>query len=201
MEKPFSPACERNREPILAVLRRFFADRKTVLEIGSGSGQHAVHIAAAMPELSWQCSDRGECLAGIRRWLDEAQLANTPAPLLLDVSASQWLSVRYAAAYSANTLHIMSWGEVEALFIGLNRVLADDAKLAIYGPFRRAGDHTNESNLRFDAQLRAESAEMGIRDLEAVDTLAASIGFHRLEVVPMPANNFCLLWQRGDVES
>jgi len=198
MDKPFSPSCERNREPILAVLQRFFADRREVLEIGSGTGQHAVHIAAAMAALRWQCSDRSERIAGIRLWLDEAHLANTPAPLALDVSSAEWPHANFDAAFSANTLHIMSWAEVEALFGGLNRVLAGHSKLAIYGPFRRDGAHTSESNERFDAQLRAESAPMGIRDLEAVDALAASIGFERLDVVPMPANNFCLLWQRGD---
>ncbi len=196
MEKPFSPSCERNREPILAVLRAFFADRHSVLEIGSGTGQHAVHFAAAMPGLNWQCSDRVERLPGIRQWLQEAQLDNTPVPLALDVSSSTWPPGSFDAAFSANTLHIMSWPEVEALFLGLDRVLVGNSRLAIYGPFRRAGAHTSESNERFDAQLRADSAAMGIRDLEAVDALAASIGFEGLEAVAMPANNLCLLWRR-----
>lgn len=195
-EKPFSPASERNREPILSVLRAYFADRQRVLEIGSGTGQHAVHLAAAMPRLSWQCSDRAERLAGIREWLHEAQLPNTPEPLALDVRESKWPLGGYDAAFSANTLHIMSWPEVQALFAGLDRALERGARLAIYGPFRQAGEHTSESNARFDAQLRAERAEMGVRDLEAVNALAASIGFSQPQVVVMPANNFCLLWQR-----
>ncbi|MGQ0801002.1 MAG: DUF938 domain-containing protein [Pseudomarimonas sp.] len=196
MDKPFSPACERNRDPILTILSTFFADRRSVLEIGSGTGQHAVHFAAAMPQLSWQCTDRAEHLPGIRSWLREVALSNTPAPLVLDVTSRSWPLGSFDAAFSANTLHIMSWPEVEALFFGLDRVLAGNARLAIYGPFRRGGAHTSESNQRFDAQLRTQNDAMGIRDLEAVDALATRSGFERLEAVAMPANNLCLLWQR-----
>ena len=196
MDKPFSPSCERNREPIFAVLRGFFADRQSVLEIGSGTGQHAVHFAAALPALRWQCSDRAERLGGIRTWIQEAQLANTPEPIALDVRTSRWPPAGFDAAFTANTVHIMSWPEVEALFDGLDSVLASNARLAIYGPFRRSGQHSSESNARFDEQLRAENPAMGIRDLEAVDALAARVRFMGLQVVAMPANNVCLLWQR-----
>ncbi|GAC1630791.1 MAG: class I SAM-dependent methyltransferase [Nevskia sp.] len=195
-DKPYSPACERNREPILAVLREHFADRQEVLEIGSGTGQHAVHFAAAMPWLRWQAADRAPYLPGIRAWLAEAALPNTPAPLALDVDGL-WPAARYDAVFSANTLHIMSWPEVVTLFERLPSVLGEDAKLAIYGPFRYRGAHTSASNAGFDAALRAEVAAMGIRDVEAVLALAAGIGFELREDRAMPANNRCLVWQRA----
>ena len=113
--KPFAPACERNRDPILAVLRRQFADRRNVLEVGSGTGQHAVHFAAAMPWLTWQCADLPQQLPGIRQWLDEAALPNTPPPIALDVRGP-WPSGPYDAVFCANILHIVGWPEVEAFF-------------------------------------------------------------------------------------
>ena len=122
--KPCSPSCERNRNPILEVLRVHFAEVHSVLEVGSGTGQHAVHFAAAMPWLQWQCSDRAENLPGIRAWLDEAALPNTLAPVELDVAHGSWPSANFDAVFSANTLHIMGWEEVEALFVGLGEMLA-----------------------------------------------------------------------------
>ncbi|MFI4969447.1 MAG: DUF938 domain-containing protein, partial [Lysobacterales bacterium] len=160
-EKPYSAACERNRRPILALLRDFFADRHRVLEIGSGTGQHAVHFAAALPELVWQTSDRAGNLAGIRLWLDEAALPNTPAPLTLDVATGPWPRGAFDAVFSANTLHIMGWSEVEALFAALPRVATADVKLAIYGPFNVDGRFSSDSNAAFDASLRARAPQMG----------------------------------------
>jgi len=194
--RPFAPACERNRDPILGVLREVFADRRGVLEIGSGTGQHAVHFAAAMPHLQWQCTDRAENLPGIRAWLAHAGLPNTPDPIELDVARGPWPAARFDAAFSANTLHIMGWDEVRALFAGLDRVLADDAVLAIYGPFNVGGKFTSESNAAFDASLRARAAHMGLRDLEAVDALARAIGMSVAEDAAMPANNRCVVWRR-----
>ena len=196
-DKPHSPASERNREPILAVLREHFADRQQVLEIGSGTGQHAVHFAAGLPHLAWQTSDRAENLDGIRAWLDEAGLPNTPAPLQLDVTQERWPAQQYDAVYSANTLHIMSWAEVERLFARLPEVLAANAKLAVYGPFNYSGRFTSDSNAVFDASLRAQVPHRGIRDFEAVDALARAIGLSLLEDRAMPANNRCLVWARG----
>ncbi len=196
MNKPYAPACERNRDPILDVLRVHFADRRRVLEIGSGTGQHAVYFAAALPHLLWQTSDRIENHAGIRAWLDEADLPNTPPPLALDVNHDAWPEDRYDAMFSANTLHIMGWTEVERLFAGLAGVLTDDAKLAVYGPFHYGGRATSDSNARFDTALRAQAAHMGIRDFEAVDRLARGIGLQLIEDRAMPANNRCLVWRR-----
>jgi cyclopropane fatty-acyl-phospholipid synthase-like methyltransferase len=195
MDKPYAPACERNREPILAVLRECFADRRDVLEVGSGTGQHAVHFAAAMPWLSWQCSDRAEHLPGIRLWLDEAGLPNTPAPIELDVSGA-WARRRFDAVFSANTLHIMGWPEVQQFFEGVDAVLATDGVLAVYGPFNYGGEYTSDSNREFDAWLKARDARSGIRDFEAVDALAREIGLTLMDDVAMPANNRTLVWRR-----
>jgi cyclopropane fatty-acyl-phospholipid synthase-like methyltransferase len=198
MPKPFSPASERNREPILEILKQQFADRRRVLEIGSGTGQHAVHFAAAMPHLRWQCSDRPNYLPGIRQWLGEEALPNTPEPLALDAN-DDWgrLNLRFDAVFSANTLHIMSWPEVEHFFGQLPMVLDRDAKLAIYGPFNYGGQFSSESNAAFDAGLKAEKPWRGIRDFEAVNALAEGLGFTLVHDYAMPANNRCLVWQRS----
>jgi len=198
-DKPFSSACERNRDPILAVLRLHFADRREVLEIGSGTGQHAVHFAAALPHLQWQTSDRGEWLPGVRRWLADAALPNTPPPLELDVSG-RWPAMRFDAVFSANTLHIMGWPEVEAFFAGLPGILTPDACLAIYGPFNYRGSFTSPSNAAFDAALRLDDPKRGIRDFEAVDGLARAIGLSLVEDRAMPANNRCLIWRSAPAE-
>ena len=197
MQKPYSAASERNREPILAVLRERFADRRHVLEIGSGTGQHAVHFAQALPQLLWQTTDRAENLDGIRLWLQEAALPNLPAPLELDVNQDTWPQSRYDAVFSANTLHIMSWLEVQRLFAFLPQVMTADAKLVIYGPFNYGGRYTSDSNAEFDRSLRAGVPHRGIRDFEAVDALAQAMGLRLLEDRAMPANNRCLVWQRN----
>jgi cyclopropane fatty-acyl-phospholipid synthase-like methyltransferase len=135
MSKPDAPTCARNREPILAALRDHFADCRNVLEIGSGTGQHAIFFAAALSHLNWQTSEQRENLAGIQAWLDEAALPNTPAPLELHVN-EEWPTQHFDAVFSANTLHIMSWAEVERVFARLPEVMTGDARLAVYGPFK-----------------------------------------------------------------
>lgn len=195
-DKPFSTACERNRGPILEVLRVHGADRRQVLEIGSGSGQHAVHFAAALPQLTWQTSDRAQNLPGIRAWLRDAALPNTPEPLCLDVASGPWPSTPFDAVFSANTLHIMAWSEVQSLFAHLPGCTGPLAKLAIYSPFKVGGGFTSQSNEAFDRSLRGAAPHMGIRDTEAVDALAEAAGFGLLASVAMPANNFCRIWQR-----
>ena len=213
-DKPFSPACERNRDPILAVLRRHFADRRHVLEIGSGTGQHAVHFAAAMPWLRWQCADARGYLPGIRLWLEEAALPNTPDPVELQAVAAQAGEPGalvpapplpgdadgrrgFDAVFSANTLHIMGWEEVRAFFAGLPAVLAGDAVVAVYGPFNRDGGYTSDSNRDFDAALRSRDPRSGLRDEGAVQALAAGIGLVPVEAVAMPAHNRLLVWRRA----
>lgn len=195
-DKPFSAACERNREPILAVLRQQLAARCSVLEIGSGTGQHAVHFAAALPQLVWQCSDCAEQLPGLRLWLDEAALGNTPPPLPLDVRQPDWPAGPFDAVYSANTLHILGRPEVQTLFARLPTVLAPGGSLIVYGPFRYGGAHTAPSNAEFDRWLRDRDPRSGIRDFEAVDALARATGLRLQADLAMPANNRCLVWQR-----
>jgi cyclopropane fatty-acyl-phospholipid synthase-like methyltransferase len=192
--KPFSPACERNRDVILEVLRERFASRGNVLEVGSGTGQHAVHFAAAMPHLVWQTSDVPAHLTGIRQWLDEAGLANTPEPLAFDINGSP-PSGRFDAVFSANTLHIMAWAEVQRLFSMLPGLMSEDAMLVVYGPFNERGEFTSASNAAFDASSRATNPLRGIRDFEAVDALAKSAGLVLTEDRAMPANNRCLVWR------
>lgn len=197
-DKPFSPACERNRGPILGVLRGHLGNARRVLEVGSGTGQHAVHFAAAMPWLAWQASDRAENLPGIQAWLDGAGLPNTPAPLELDVD--RWPALAdgpFDAVFSANTLHIMGWVQVQAFFAGAGAVLAPGGMLVVYGPFNYGGRHTSDSNREFDAWLRARDPASGIRDFEAVDALALAQGLRLEDDLAMPANNRCLVWSRG----
>ena len=197
MELPFSPACERNREPILAVLRQHLAAPARVLEIGSGTGQHAEFFATHLPHLQWQSSDRADYLLGLAARLAQADLPNLPAPLELDVARHElWPAQRFDAAYSANTLHIMAWSEVEQFFALVGAVLEPESMLIVYGPFNYSGRFTSESNAAFDAQLRADDPKRGIRDFEAVDALARGQGFALVADIAMPANNRCLVWRR-----
>ncbi|MGO4778056.1 DUF938 domain-containing protein, partial [Lysobacter sp. 2RAB21] len=177
-----------------------------VLEVGSGTGQHAVHFAAAMPWLSWQCADRAEYLPGIGLWLEEAALANTPPPLELEAVAAPVAGFMPApaadasgfdAAFSANTLHIMGWPQVEGFFAGLDTALAAEATVVVYGPFNYGGQFSSDSDREFDGWLKARDPVSGVRDFEAVDALAAGIGLRLIEDVAMPANNRCLVWRRG----
>ena len=178
------------------MLREWFADRRHVLEIGSGTGQHAVHFAAALPKLRWQTSDVAENLPGIRLWLKEAALPNTPAPITFDVNDTP-PGGEYDAVFSANTLHIMGWKEVERLFAALPKLTKRGALLVIYGPFNYEGQFTSQSNAQFDEALRSGNPKRGIRDFEEVDALAHAAGFALKEDRAMPANNRCLVWKRG----
>lgn len=196
VDKPFAPACDRNREPILAVLRTLLADRRSVLEVGSGTGQHAVHFAATLCHLRWQTSEVRANLPGICLWLADAALPNTPAPICLDV-AGDWPQAQYDAVYTANTLHIMGWPEVQAFFARVGSVLAPGGLLIVYGPFTYGGVQTCASNAEFDAALRGADPQRGLRDFEAVDALACEAGLALVEDRAMPSNNRCLTWRRS----
>ena len=197
MTKPFAPATERNRAPILAELQRLLRGDEQVLEIGSGTGQHAVHFAAAMPGLCWQTSDVSEALPGIGLWLKDAGLSNTPAPLALDCREPAWPDLSAEVVFSANAIHIMGWAQVQQLFRHLDAIIPPQGLLILYGPFNIGGEYTSASNAEFDQWLQARDPASGIRDLEAVDALASAIGLHFKEPVAMPANNFLMVWQRG----
>lgn len=195
--KPVSEACERNKEPILAILREVFAHSHHVLEVGSGTGQHAVHFAAAMPHLVWQTSDLPANHEGITSWLIEAALPNTPPVLALDLSKPEWPIQSTGAIFCANTIHIVSWPLVEALFRGIGRVLEPGGLLVLYGPFNYNGQFTSESNARFDVWLKNRDPVSGIRDFEKVDALASAQGLQQESDHEMPANNRTLVWRRN----
>ena len=188
--KPFSEASERNRAPILAVLKRVFKDRKHVLEIGSGTGQHAAYFSAELPHLVWQASDVADNLPGIREWI------STPAPIELDVDR-QWPRLDVDAVFSANICHIMSWPQVERLFAGVGRLLTPGGVFALYGPFKYGGRHTSDSNARFDAMLRARDPGSGLRDFDDINALATAAGLKLREDNAMPANNRLLVFQKS----
>jgi len=187
--KPFSEPAERNRDPILGILKRVFADRRRVLEIGSGTGQHAAHFAPALPHLVWQPSDVAENLAGIREWIAE------PAPIELDAD-KPFPAVDADAVFTANTTHIMSWPQVERTFAGIGALLPAGGVFALYGPFNYGGKHTSESNARFDAMLRGRDPLSGLRDAEAIIALAAKHGMTLAEDNTMPANNRLLVFRK-----
>jgi SAM-dependent methyltransferase len=197
MNKRFSAACERNQDPILAILRDTLPQAARVLEIGSGTGQHAVYFGAHLPHLTWQTSDVTAHHPSIIAWQDEAQLANVLPPLSLDVDQPDWPRDRYDAVFSANTCHIMSWPQVVRMFQGVGQILRSGGIMCVYGPFNYGGAFTSPSNAAFDASLRTGAAHMGIRDIEAMQNLAASCGLRLLADHAMPANNRLLVWQRS----
>ena len=192
--KPYAESSEKNKAPILAVLREIFADRKRVLEIASGTGQHAVLFAAELPYLTWQPSELSQNLAGIQAWLDEAQLPNVLAPLAIDVNDERWPVSSVDAIFNANTVHIISWAEVERMFAHIAQVIEPGSCLCLYGPYNYDGKFTSESNARFDAWLKSRNPNSGVRDFEAVNRLAVSHGFVLLRDIDMPSNNRILVW-------
>lgn len=194
--KPYAESCDINQGPILEILREIFADRKHVLEIASGTGQHAVHFGRALPHLTWQTSELEQNHAGILMWLDEAQLPNVRAPLVIDANNTAWPVTRVDAIFNANTVHIMSWPEVELLFAGIGRVLAAGGLLCLYGPFNYGGKFTSESNARFDEWLKSRDPKSGVRDFEALNLLAEAQGMVLCKDIEMPINNRTLVWQR-----
>lgn len=194
--KPRSLACERNRAPILEHLRVHLPEPATVLEIGAGTGQHAVYFAAGLPWITWIVTDVETNLPGIRAWTDEAALANLRGPLALDVRDADWPVTRADHAFSANTAHIMAWPVVAAMFAGVGRLLGGGGRFVLYGPFNRDGAYTSESNRRFDADLRRRDPGMGVRDDAALDELATRAGLELIVDEPMPANNRLLVWER-----
>jgi SAM-dependent methyltransferase len=194
--KLYAESSEQNRAPIQAVLEDIFADRKKVLEIASGTGQHAVYFGQALPHLTWQTSELPINHEGIQAWLDEAKLPNVLPPLALDVNDSDWPIECVDAIFNANTVHIIAWPAVERMFAGIGRVLAPGGIVCLYGPFNYAGQFTSESNARFDVWLKNRDSNSGVRDFEAINQLAAAQGLTLLKDIAMPSNNRSLVWQR-----
>src|SRR5690554_6850712 len=193
---PFSQACENNKGPILERLREVFNAPGTVLEIGSGTGQHAVHFAHALPHLQWQPTERpGAChLASTR--LKQAALPNILPILELDAGKIPWPVADVRWAFSANTAHIMGWDHVEQMFRGIGERLADDGAFCLYGPFNHRGQFTSESNREFDQYLRSRAPHMGIRDIEDLSALAETARMALSERFELPANNGMLVFRR-----
>ena len=194
--KPYAESCDNNRGPILDVIRPLFAGCAYVLEIGGGTGQHAVYFAGNLPHLTWHTSDLESCHDGIRQWLDEAALPNTRGPLLLDVCQPDWTVPDVDAVFSANTAHIMRWPMVEGLFDGVGRLLPPGGRFVLYGAFNYGGNFTTESNARFDRWLKERDPLSGIRDFEAVNALAEQGGMLLEEDYAMPNNNRILCWKK-----
>ncbi|MEQ9512022.1 MAG: DUF938 domain-containing protein [Balneola sp.] len=194
--KPFSQACENNKQPILECLQGVFTTPGLVLEIGCGTGQHAEFLAARLPHLRWQPTDHPESLGDCKERLRSAALTNVLPPLALDVAAKAWPIDSADGAFSANTAHIMGWPAVQAMFLGLGTVLGEGAAFCLYGPFNFQGSFTSDSNRMFDRQLRSRAAHMGIRYIEDLQDLAALSGFVLAADHAMPANNRLLVWRR-----
>lgn len=195
-EKLILPSADRNKGPILDVLRRVLPESAAVLEIASGTGQHAVHFAEHLPGISWQPSDMdGERRASIRAWRDDSQLTNLLEPVNIDVTNTGWEVGIFDAIYNSNLIHISPWECCLGLLAGAKRHVRPGGLLIIYGPFRIGGDHTAPSNRGFDDDLRSRNPKWGVRDLEAVRDAAA--GFNLEERVEMPANNQILVFRRA----
>ena len=195
-EKPYAESAERNAEPILEVLRHEFRACTNVLEIGSGTGQHAVRFAAELDHLQWQTSDLDENHEDIRAWVADAGLANVRAPLSLDVTTAEVAPASYDAVYSSNTAHIMSFDAVAEMFALVSKALRPAGVFCLYGPFCRAGRFNTASNAEFDASLRARHPRMGIRDLDALDELGARHGLQRMSLYAVPSNNLIAVWKK-----
>ena len=194
--KPFADSSEQNKIPILEVIKQYFQSVKSVLEIGSGTGQHAVYFAEQCPHLTWIASDQAEYHAGIQQWIDESAQTNLQGPLLLDVNQECWPLKETDAIFSANTVHIMSWSSVENMFTGIGRVLHSKGVFCLYGPFNYNGQFTSESNARFDVWLKQRDPVSGVRDFEALQSLAEKAGLEFIEDIEMPANNRVLVWSK-----
>ncbi|MBL4765731.1 MAG: DUF938 domain-containing protein [Colwellia sp.] len=196
MTKPFSPACENNKQPILKILNHAFAKQKHVLEIGSGTGQHAVYFAKNLPFLTWQTSDLVINHAGINQWIADFPTANIRPPLAIDLVSIQPITENIDTIFSANTLHIISWSLVQNFFDMVNKQLAQNGVLCIYGPFNYQGKYTSASNANFDLWLKSRDEHSGIRDFEAICQLATKAGLSLKEDVEMPANNRILIFKK-----
>jgi SAM-dependent methyltransferase len=191
-----SEASERNKGPILEILAGTLARSRSVLEIGSGTGQHAVHFATHLPHLSWQPSDRPDYLPGLRERIALEGPPNLRPAIELDVHDLPWPVEPVEAVFTANTVHIMEWDAVRDLFRGLAAVLRAPGVFCVYGPFRYGGHYTSASNAKFDEYLRSRDPRSGIRDFESVNTLSSEQGMHLLDDHAMPANNHMLVWHK-----
>ena len=197
MEKPYAPACDRNKDAILEVLAPLVPNPANVLELGSGTGQHAVHFAAKLPHITWQTSDLPENHAGIRMWLEQAGSSNIKPPLALDVTTDNWpVADQIDLVFSANMVHIMPWENASSMFRGIGKLLASGGKCCLYGPFNYGGQFTSPSNASFNQWLLDRNPAFGIRHFEDMVALGEENGLELKTDQAMPANNRFLVWQR-----
>lgn len=196
--KPFSNSCERNQAEICSVLKDLLADKNHVLEIGSGTGQHAVYFAERLPHLIWQTSDQNENHDGINQWLDDAKLENTRPPVSLNVSQEEWPNIPCDSLYSANVVHIISWANVIHYVENGSKILPKSGVFILYGPFNYRGEFTSQSNAEFDQWLKSNDPQSGIRDFEALDELANENALFLKHDIEMAANNRILCWEKNE---
>ncbi len=197
MTKPFSQSCENNKQAILQIIQTVFQASTTVWEIGSGTGQHACYFAHNLSHLTWQATDKEENRTGLNCWIEEAGLINLLESLKLNVTDEIWPCQKIEALFTANSLHIMHWHEVESLFTGLAKYLSEKAVVCFYGPFNYKGQYTSPSNEQFDQWLKARDPESGIRDFEAIEILANSAELSFNKDHAMPANNRLLVFHKN----
>jgi len=195
MTKPYSQACENNKQPILDILQPLLAQQKTVLEVGSGTGQHAVHFAQNMPQLTWQTSDLTINHLGISQWINDAGVTNVLPPINIDFN-QPWPIDNVDVIYTANTLHIVSFPLVKRFFSAVGQHLSTGGLLCIYGPFNYNGQFTSPSNANFEQWLKSRDSQSGIRDFETVLELAQSAGLQLIDDHEMPANNRFLIFTK-----
>lgn len=196
--RQFSEACERNKNPILNIIKSYLEYSKTVLEIGSGTGQHAAYFASALPHLTWQTSDLRANHNSIIAWIEQAELTNLLKPRELDVEQRFWDLGTFDAIFTANTSHIMSWESVRAMFAGVGKHLKPGGHFLVYGPFNVNGRYTSDSNKQFDQLLKQRNPESGIRDYEDMLRVAKHNGLSLIERHEMPANNMLLAFQKNN---
>ncbi len=187
-----------NQAPIFKIIKPLLQDKRTVLEVGSGTGQHAVYFAEKMPHLNWQSSDQMQYLSSINAWIDEANLSNTAPAINLDVTQA-WPALEFDVIFSANTTHIMSWEMVVDFFQGVGKSLSENGLFILYGPFNYNAQYTSQSNANFDRWLKDRDAQSAIRDFEKLNTLAQQAGLILMNDYAMPANNRILVWQKKDL--
>ena len=197
MDKPFSQACENNKVPILKVLQQYLTQPGSLLEVGSGTGQHAAFLSGMLPHIQWQPSDVANNLPGINAWRSDANHPNLAPPITFDVTQTAALPKAHDHVFSANTLHIMSWASVETFFGHIPDLVNPGGYVFFYGPFKYRGEFTSPSNANFDLWLKERGEHQGIRDFEAVRVLADQAGLQLVEDVRMPANNQILVWQKS----
>lgn len=197
MEKPFSQACENNKQPILDVIGQYFADAKLIFEIGSGTAQHAVFFAEKLSHLYWQTSDQQMYIEGINLRLNDYSNYNLGRPIVLDVMNDDWpIKNNYDGVFTANTCHIMNQQMVEKMFVGVGKMLSPNKYFCIYGPFNFNGQYTAESNQSFDQMLRLRDPGSGLRNFEDLEKLAESQGLRFFKRHDLPANNNILIWKK-----